>query len=122
MTRVLLVDDDADLLEPLGLYLEGRGYEGDLARGAADAARAMAARRPDVVVTDVRLPDGGGEEVALAARAMGARVAGLTGDARPGSGFEITLRKPCSPRLVVDSIERLLATPPGTVKRVKQDE
>ena len=54
--RVLLVDDDADLLHLLGLRLEAAGYLVDKAVSAEAALSALAVRRADVLLTDWRLP------------------------------------------------------------------
>ncbi|KJV28219.1 response regulator GlrR [Aquitalea magnusonii] len=54
--RVLLVDDDADLLHLLGLRLEAAGYLVDKAASAEAALSALAVRRADVLLTDWRLP------------------------------------------------------------------
>lgn len=54
--RVLLVDDDADLLRLLSLRLEAAGYLVDKAASAEAALSALAVRRADVLLTDWRLP------------------------------------------------------------------
>jgi DNA-binding NarL/FixJ family response regulator len=69
--RVLIVDDQPafravalELLEADGMVVVGE------AAGVADAVRATAELRPDVVVLDVRLPDGSGLNAASALHAM----------------------------------------------------
>ena len=63
--RVLLVDDQADFRAVARELLEGGGFDvvGEAA-GAAEAKRSERALRPDVVLLDVRLPDGTGLDVA----------------------------------------------------------
>ncbi|WP_287882286.1 sigma 54-interacting transcriptional regulator [Aquitalea sp.] len=61
--RVLLVDDDADLLRLLSLRLEAAGYLVDKAASAEAALSALAVRRADVLLTDWRLPGLNGMEL-----------------------------------------------------------
>jgi two-component system response regulator GlrR len=54
--RILVVDDDADMLRLLSLRLQGAGYE-VVAVGSAEAALAqLDVARPQLVLSDVRLP------------------------------------------------------------------
>ncbi len=56
MTRILVVDDEPQILRALGTNLKARGYEVDLA-STGEAALTLAARHhPDVVVLDLGLP------------------------------------------------------------------
>jgi len=56
MAKVLLVDDDADLLKLLAMRLGAAGHRVSLAESAEAALAQMAASRPELVVSDVRLP------------------------------------------------------------------
>ena len=63
MTKVLIVDDETQLLRALRINLKARGYEVTTADDGVSAL-AMAARvRPDVVILDLGLPDMDGVEV-----------------------------------------------------------
>ncbi|MFF9623080.1 response regulator [Streptomyces griseosporeus] len=62
-TRVLVVDDEPQLVRALVINLKARAYEVDTAHDGATALRVAAARRPDVVVLDLGLPDLDGVEV-----------------------------------------------------------
>jgi len=55
MARVLLVDDDVDLVEMNQLVLAHRGHEVRCAYSAAEARELLSAERPDVVVLDVMM-------------------------------------------------------------------
>lgn len=66
-TRVLVVDDDANIRELLAEYLRGRGIEVDTAADGATALALLAIRPPDAVITDLRLPDAEGHEIVAAA-------------------------------------------------------
>ncbi|GAA4887168.1 response regulator [Saccharopolyspora cebuensis] len=63
MTRVLVVDDEPQLLRALRINLTARGYQVLTAVDGAAALRAAAEGRPDVVVLDLGLPDLDGTEV-----------------------------------------------------------
>ena len=63
MTRVLVVDDEPQILRALATNLRARGYEVDLA-GTGEAALTLAQRhRPDAVILDLGLPGIDGLEV-----------------------------------------------------------
>ncbi|MFF9280450.1 response regulator [Streptomyces griseosporeus] len=62
-TRVLVIDDEPQLVRALVINLKARAYEVDTAHDGATALRVAAARRPDVVVLDLGLPDMDGVEV-----------------------------------------------------------
>ncbi len=63
MTRVLLVDDDAELLALLEEFLRGDGFEVGKASDGETGLQAAAQWGPDIVVLDVMLPRLGGFEV-----------------------------------------------------------
>ena len=61
--RLLVVDDEPTILELLSGSLRLAGFEVMTAASGGEAARAVAAGRPDLVLLDVMLPDGDGFEV-----------------------------------------------------------
>ncbi|MFD3551578.1 response regulator [Streptomyces goshikiensis] len=63
MTRVLVVDDEPQIVRALVINLKARKYEVDAAADGAQALELAAARHPDVVVLDLGLPDMDGVEV-----------------------------------------------------------
>lgn len=69
MASILVVDDDASVRSTLALLLRTRGHQAREADGVAAALRGLAGSAPDIVVTDLQMPDGGGLEVVRAARA-----------------------------------------------------
>ncbi|MFF1359795.1 response regulator [Streptomyces sp. NPDC058297] len=68
MTRVLVVEDDPQLVRALVINLQARRYGVDPAPDGATALRLAAARQPDVVVLDLGLPDMDGTDVIKALR------------------------------------------------------
>lgn len=61
--RVLVIDDEPQILRALRINLSVRGYEVITAANGHEALRVAAERRPDVVVLDLGLPDMSGIEV-----------------------------------------------------------
>ncbi len=53
---VLIVDDDPDLVETVGMLLESKGYEVGKAYDGIEGEEAIKNRRPDVLVLDVMMP------------------------------------------------------------------
>ncbi len=63
MTRVLIIDDEPQIVRALRINLSVRGYEVVTAATGAEALRTAAEHRPDVVVMDLGLPDMSGIDV-----------------------------------------------------------
>ena len=61
--RVLVVDDEPQILRALRTSLRGAGYEVETAATAEDALAAAAMRPPEAVILDLVLPDGTGIDV-----------------------------------------------------------
>ncbi|MFJ8533558.1 response regulator [Streptomyces sp. NPDC093591] len=71
MTRVLVVEDDPQLLRAFTINLKARTYEVDAAPDGATALRLAAARPPDAVLLDLGLPDIDGLDVIKGLRGWG---------------------------------------------------
>jgi len=113
--KVLVVDDNADLVEMLALLVEAGGHDVRKALDGRSAVSAALAYRPDVVLLDLGLPMMSGLEVARELRARpetaSARLVALTGwgqaeDRRQTeeAGFDRHLTKPADP----ETLNRLL--------------
>ena len=61
--RILVVDDEPQILRALGTTLRGAGYTVETAATAEDALAAAAAHPPEAVILDLVLPDGNGTDV-----------------------------------------------------------
>ena len=68
MTRVLIVDDDTQLLRALSINLRARNYEVDVAADGETALATAARYSPNLVILDLGLPDIDGVEVVHALR------------------------------------------------------
>jgi class 3 adenylate cyclase len=68
MATILVVDDEPSLRTTMSLLLRTRGHRVREADGVTAALRILASERPDIVVTDLRMPDGVGLEVLRAAK------------------------------------------------------
>ena len=70
MAHLLVVDDEAAARTTLALLLRKRGHRVAEAEGVASATKRLAEETFDLVVTDLRMPDGDGLDVLQAARAQ----------------------------------------------------
>jgi two-component system KDP operon response regulator KdpE len=61
--RVLIVDDEPQILRALAINLKALGYELDAAQSGEEALRRAAAHRPDAVILDLGLPGIDGVDV-----------------------------------------------------------
>ncbi len=103
--RVLVVDDNCDAADILGMFLEMLGYHVSMAYGSAQALAQAREMAPDVCLLDIGLPDINGYELARQLRALPglAHVAlgAVTGygqardkDAAKAAGFDAHFVKP----------------------------
>lgn len=72
--RIVLVDDDPGLSEVIALLLEREGYGVERAGTVKQALNRVEAGKPDLVVTDLKLPDGTGLDVIAGVRARAPRL------------------------------------------------
>lgn len=81
-TRVLLVEDDADLARAYRLVLDARGFATDAVETAGAALARLEDDPPDLVVADLGLPDLTGPRLVARLRgtAPDARLTVLTGE------------------------------------------
>ena len=82
--RLLVVDDEQTILELLAGSLRFAGFEVVTAASGAEALRAAAASRPDLVLLDVMMPDGDGFEVVRQMRSSGPDIPVIFLSARDG--------------------------------------
>ncbi len=121
--RILVVEDDAAVLESLCDGLEGAGYAAEAASTGTQALAALTASPPDLLLLDIGLPDVDGWAVLRRVRAEPRThelpVLVLTGldyvhaDQALALGADEFLTKPISVRVLVEIVTNILARPPA---------
>ena len=120
--KILVVEDDADLVELLSFNLKQAGFSVGTAMDGIEALKKARSLRPDLILLDLMLPELDGFAVceilrrdsALAAvpiiilTAMSGQLSRFTG---LGSGANRYITKPFSPRYLLDTVEQLLGRP-----------
>jgi len=117
--RVLVVDDETYVRESLGAMLAARGFDVSLASGVAGAIESLSRVPVDVVLTDLKMPGAGGQELVrhLGAAADRVPVVVLTGHGTVASAVECVragaadyILKPADPAALEVSLEKAIAT------------
>jgi DNA-binding NtrC family response regulator len=67
---VLIVDDESGIVDTLRILLKNEGFAAHVAFGGKQGLEQIAALRPDVVITDIRMPAVSGIDLLTAARAQ----------------------------------------------------
>jgi CheY-like chemotaxis protein len=117
--RILLVDDEPEVLEVFSALLREVGYEVEAAENALAAIAAVVRAAPDLILADIRMPIVGGMDLARELKAhIDSRqipVVAFTGYDSPKmrkaalkAGYDDYLAKPTDPGPFLDKIERLL--------------
>ena len=115
-SRILLVDDDVELLEMLKTYMEREGFEVTFASNAEAGVAAALSDDFKLVVLDVMMPRMNGLEVLsrirLQSRIPVLMLTGKGDDADRIAGLELGaddyVPKPCSPRELVARVRAIL--------------
>lgn len=117
--KVLLVDDEADIVELLRYNLEREGYAVSTALNGKDAIKAAKTNRPDLIVLDIMMPGMDGVEVCMQLRQLpefkNTVITFLTArgeDYSQIAGFEAGaddyITKPVRPKVFVSKVKALL--------------
>jgi DNA-binding response OmpR family regulator len=118
--RVLIADDEPNIVTALEFLLRGRGYEVDVARNGAEALERIRATRPDLVLLDVMMPEKSGYDVCREIRrhpelartkVVMLSAKGSQADMGKGvdAGADLYITKPFSNRELLERIGELLA-------------
>jgi DNA-binding response OmpR family regulator len=117
--RILLVDDDPEIIESLRYALSSRGYDVLVARDGNQGLSMVEREDPDLVILDMMMPKRSGFlvlEKLRRSRPVPIRIIMIT--ANEGSrhkayaemlGVDDYIRKPFAMARLVESVERLLA-------------
>ena len=114
----LVVEDEPTVRELIVTLLGQTGWRVEVASGGRAGLESVRGRRYDLVVSDVRMPEGGGEEFYRSAVALDATLRGrfvfITGDtANPEAFFFLkeaqvpVIEKPFQPALFLDAVRRV---------------
>ena len=117
--RILVVEDDRTTLLLLSQTLRRAGYAVVTAQDAVQALMQAQREPPDLVVTDLHMPAGGGlgvvERLRLSVRTNGIPIIALTASDDPdmeqralAGGVDRFFRKPCVPELLLGAIRELI--------------
>jgi DNA-binding NarL/FixJ family response regulator len=117
--RLLVVDDEVNLLRAVDACLRAEGFEVVTARSGAEALVSIAQTIPDLIVSDIRMPGMSGYELAQQLRASSRTVLvpvvfltakGEMGDRIEGfrSGVDAYLTKPFEPDELIAVIKSIL--------------
>jgi signal transduction histidine kinase len=114
--HVLVVEDDESMIGMIRAVLENAGATVDVAFSALEANRTVSALRPDVIISDISMPDHDGYWLLRSLRAqqiMSPAIA-LTALTRRedeadamAAGFQVHLHKPVNPVVLVQTVARL---------------
>jgi two-component system KDP operon response regulator KdpE len=121
--RVLVCDDEPQILRALKVLLRDGGYETETAETAEEALDRAALRRPDAAIIDLVLPDGSGTDVCRQLRQwskMPIIVLSAVGDEDAkvdalAAGADDYVTKPFGPRELLARLEAVLRRTRGLV-------
>lgn len=121
MSKILIVDDDQDLIKLFRLNLSKEGYKVITATDAYSGIQSTRAEKPDLIILDIMLPAGGGlhtlKNIRLTSHGSQIPIIILTGmrDEKlrqqiEQEGVEAYLQKPCDYTVLSKTIKDLLMT------------
>ncbi|MCP4674441.1 MAG: response regulator [Deltaproteobacteria bacterium] len=120
MSRILLIDDDSALRFLFSDILKEQGYSVEAADNGKDGLQLFAQEKPDLVITDIIMPDMDGIEVIMRLKRdypdvkIIALSAGGTIDAKnylkiaEGLGAEKVLTKPVEHKQLIETVRELI--------------
>ncbi|MGC4004731.1 MAG: response regulator [Pirellulales bacterium] len=119
--RVLLVDDDAEIIESMKIALESRGFQVSIARDGNAGLAAAEKERPDLLITDMMMPKRSGFLVLESLRTSEdaaknvLKVIMVTGNEgnrhkayAESLGVDDYIRKPFPMERLIESVEKLI--------------
>lgn len=131
--KILLVDDDPDILEFIQYNLEKEGFEVSTASNGVEAIKIAETIIPDLILLDVMMPEMDGVETCTKIREIdtikNTRIAFLTArgeDYSQIAGFDAGgddyILKPVKPRVLVSRIKALLRRNTGAEEQEENQE
>jgi two-component system, OmpR family, alkaline phosphatase synthesis response regulator PhoP len=119
MTKILIVDDELDILEFVGYNLKKEGFEVEMAQNGKMALEAAARFRPHLIVLDIMMPEMDGVEVCRQLRSkpdfnqtiiafLTARDEDLSLIRALDVGGDDYITKPIKPQVLISRVKALL--------------
>ena len=120
MSYILVVDDDKAIRDMLAALFTRKGYEVRLAENGAEGERYVEADMPNLMITDIMMPDEDGIELLVRLRksAPDLKVIAISGGSRGFSydplptaaklGAARTFAKPLDPKELLSAVQELL--------------
>lgn len=116
MPHVLVVDDDEMVRSVAARMLEANGYVVSTAGGGGEALDMLEGEMPDLILSDIKMPDVGGFALLRAVRSLGYQMpfVGMSGHLRGEDGEEMDafIQKPFRMQTLVDILGQALAGQP----------
>jgi CheY-like chemotaxis protein len=115
MKRILVIDDDADMLKIVSLILADAGYNVVTASDGNDGIKKFDEGHFNLVLTDIRMPDIDGNDVAKHIRNSATNeipIIGISGTlwVLEDTSFDMIISKPFSTKSLIDSIAKMIST------------
>ncbi len=121
--KILIVDDERDIVKALMIRLQGAGYEVVTAFDGAQGVFMAHKEKPDLIILDIRMPAGDGFSVAQRLKrsihTFSIPVIFLTGSPEKNAsekamalGARFFVKKPYDPEELLDAIKRALEKEP----------
>ncbi len=63
--KILIIDDDADVISLLAKYLSGGGYDVISASNGIEGIQKTGSEKPDLILLDINMPDMNGHQVGI---------------------------------------------------------
>jgi len=117
--KVLIVDDDPNLIKALGFVLRKEGYEFDTAADGEEALAKVREVEPGVILLDIMMPQKSGYDVCAEVKStpdlkdisvviLSAKSQEADRERGIAAGADEYITKPFSPQSVVDKVKKIL--------------
>ena len=122
--KILIVDDERDIVKALMIRLQANGYEVVTAFDGAQGVFMAHKEKPDLIILDIRMPAGDGFSVAerlkQSTHTFTIPVIFLTGSPEKNAeeramelGARFYIKKPYDPEELLDAVKRAIETGPS---------